>query len=60
MASLALHWERTLLMSNLKSLIDLVGVPTSPGYAMLFLPMVMHVRLASSPFSGWTLQTTLE
>jgi hypothetical protein len=27
---------------------------------MLFPPMVICVRLASSPFSGRTLQTTLE
>ncbi len=59
-ASLALRWERTLLTSNLTSSIEPVGVPKSPGYAMLFPPIVMRVRLASSPFSGWTLQTTLE
>jgi hypothetical protein len=57
---LALHWERTLLTSNLTSSIEPVGVPTFPGYTMLLLPMVMRVRLALSPFSGWTLQTTLE
>jgi hypothetical protein len=50
----------TLLTSNLTSSIEPVGVPTSPGYAMLLLPMVMHMWLALSPFSGWTLQTTLE
>jgi hypothetical protein len=59
-ASLALGWERTLLTSNLTSSIEPVGVPTSPGYAMLFPPMVMRVWLALSPFSGPTLQTTLE
>jgi hypothetical protein len=59
-ASLALHLERTLLASNLTSSIEPVEVPTSPGYTMLFLPMVMIVQLASSPFSGWILQTTLE
>jgi hypothetical protein len=47
-------------MSNLTSSIETVGVPTSPGYAMLLPPMVMHVRLALSPFSVLTLQTTLE
>jgi hypothetical protein len=46
--------------SNLTSLIEPVGVPTSPGYAMLLPPMVMCLRSALSPFSGWTLQTTLE
>ncbi len=60
MASLALRWERTLLTSNLTSSIEPMGVPTSLGYVMLFPPMVMRVRLALSPFSGWTLQTTLE
>jgi hypothetical protein len=59
-ASLALHWERTLLTSNLTSSIEPVGIPTSSGYAMLFPPMVMRVQLALSPFSGRTLQTTLE
>ncbi len=60
MASLALHWERTLVTSNLTSSIEPLGGPTSPGYAMLFPPMVMRVPLVSSPFSGWTLQMTLE
>ncbi len=60
MASLALHWERTLLTSNLMSSIEPVGVSTSPGYAMLFPPMVMRMRSASSPFSGRNLQTTLD
>ncbi len=55
-ASLALCWERTLLTSNLTGSIEPVGVPTSLGYAMLFPPIVMRVGLASSPFSGWTLQ----
>ncbi len=41
MASLALRCERKLLTSNLTSSNEPVGVPTSPGYAMLFLPMVM-------------------
>ncbi len=59
-ASLALHWERTLLTSNLMSSIDPVEVPTSPGYVMLLPPIVMHVRSALSPFSDMTLQTTLE
>jgi hypothetical protein len=45
-------WERTLLTSNLTHSIEPVGVPTSRGYAMLFPPTVMHVHLASSPFSG--------
>jgi hypothetical protein len=40
--------------------IEPVGVPTSPGYVMLLPPMVMRVRSVSSPFSGQTLQTTLE
>ncbi len=60
MASRALCQERTLLTSNLSSSIEPVGVPTSPGYVILLPPMVMHVRPASSPFSGWTLQMTLE
>ncbi len=60
MASLALRWERTLLTSNLMSSIEPVGVPTSPGYTMLLPPMMMRAQLALSPFSGWTLQTTLE
>jgi hypothetical protein len=55
-----IHWERTLLTSNFTSSIEPVGVPTSSGYAMLLPPMVMHVQSASSPFSGRTLQTTLE
>ncbi len=59
-ASLALRWERTLLTSNLMSSIEPVGVPTSLGYVMLLPQVVMCVRLALSPFSGWTLQTTLE
>jgi hypothetical protein len=53
-------WERILLMSNLTSSIESVGVPTSPGYAMLLPPMVMCIRSALTPFSGWTLQTTLD
>jgi hypothetical protein len=58
--SLALRWERTLSTSNLTSSVEPGGVPTPLEYAMLFPPMVMCVRLTSSPFSGWTLQTTLE
>ncbi len=45
---------------NLTSSIEPVEVPTSPGYMMLLPPMVMSVWSALSPFSGWTLQTTLE
>ncbi len=46
------------MTSDSTSSIEPVGVPTSPGYAVLFPPMVMRVRSALSPFSGWTLQTT--
>jgi hypothetical protein len=58
-ASRAFFWERTLLMSDFTSLLEPVGVPTSPGYAMLLSPMVMRVQSALSCFSGITLQTTL-
>ena len=50
--------ERTLLKTSLASSRDAVGVPTSPGKVMRFLPMVMRIWLGSL-FSGQTLQTTL-
>ncbi len=36
-------------MSSLTSSIEPMGVPTSSGYAMLLLPMVMCIQLALSP-----------
>ena len=54
----AFGFKHTLLKSSLAVSSKPVCVPQSPGYAIVFPPMVIHVQLGSS-LAGWCLQTTL-